>query len=324
MTELYTGGGLSTEAEQSLAKAPEDVIDANIRACGDLVRQLKSEKATKDKIKAEVDVLLKLKKIFKDATSKDWKPDNAAKKTATPPPTAAVVIEHYTGGGLTPAQEKELETAAAEALDMKIKNCGDLIRKLKSDKVDKSQIQLEVSVLLKLKDAFKKRTGQDWKPAAAPDQAKPEASKKVVTEKPQPQKAEGEKSDKQLKREAKKAEKQAKKAQHKSEASSTSDQSSQQQNDSSETSAVDVSVGKYGIAQMNQSQSKSNLHLIDDFAILTEKLAGQTVWVRARLHTSRAKGKQCFFVLRQQQYTVQCIAYVSEEVSKQMIKFIAQ
>ena len=35
-------------------------------------------------------------------------------------------------------------------------------------------------------------------------------------------------------------------------------------------------------------------------------------------------GKQCFFVLRQQQFTVQCIAYVSEDVSKQMIKFISQ
>ena len=115
---------------------------------------------------------------------------------------------------------------------MKIKNCGDLIRKLKGEKVDKSQIQLEVNVLLKLKDAFKKRTGQDWKPAA--DQAKPDAwgKKVVVTEQPQSQKAEGEKSDKQLKREAKKAEKQAKKAQHKSEASDQS--SSQQQNDSSE------------------------------------------------------------------------------------------
>jgi hypothetical protein len=35
-------------------------------------------------------------------------------------------------------------------------------------------------------------------------------------------------------------------------------------------------------------------------------------------------GKQCFFVLRQQHNTVQCIAYVSEHVSKQMIKFISQ
>ena len=316
MTELYSGGGLTAEAEQNLANATEDVIDANVKACGDLVRQLKAEKADKDKIKAEVDVLLKMKKIFKEVTGKDWK-QVAESKKASPPP-APVVVESYTGGGLTPAQEKELETAAAEALDMKIKACGDLIRKLKGDKAGKAQIDSEVQVLLKLKGAFKKRTGQDWKPA---EQAKkPETAKKVE----QPVKAEGEKSDKQLKREAKKAEKQAKKAQHKSEGSSAANAGDQSNQQSTNESGEDVSVGKYGVAPMNQSQSKSSLHLIDDFAILTEKLAGQTVWVRARLHTSRAKGKQCFFVLRQQQFTVQCIAYVSEEVSKQMIKFIAQ
>lgn len=57
--------------------------------------------------------------------------------------------------------------------------------------------------------------------------------------------------------------------------------------------------------------------------VLNAKLKDQDVWVRARLHTSRAKGKQCFFVLRQQHCTVQCIAYVSEFVSKQMVKFIS-
>ena len=158
------------------------------------------------------------------------------------------------------------------------------------------------------------RTGQDWKPESKPAETKKEA-KKPVEEKP---KDDGEKSEKQMKREAKKAEKQAKKAQHKGESSTQS----QQQNEAD--SGEDVSVGKYGVAIMNQSQSKSSIHLIDNFAILTEKLAGQSVWVRARLHTSRAKGKQCFFVLRQQQFTVQCIAYVSEDVSKQMIKFISQ
>ena len=35
-------------------------------------------------------------------------------------------------------------------------------------------------------------------------------------------------------------------------------------------------------------------------------------------------GKQCFFVLRQQQKTAQAIAFVNEATSKQMIKFIAQ
>eukprot|EP00096_Caligus_rogercresseyi_P013967 TRINITY_DN652_c0_g1_i2.p1 TRINITY_DN652_c0_g1~~TRINITY_DN652_c0_g1_i2.p1 ORF type:complete len:449 (-),score=162.21 TRINITY_DN652_c0_g1_i2:308-1654(-) len=51
--------------------------------------------------------------------------------------------------------------------------------------------------------------------------------------------------------------------------------------------------------------------------------ADQVVWVRARLHTSRAKGKQCFCVLRQQEFTIQCVAFVSESLSKQMVKFIS-
>lgn len=46
------------------------------------------------------------------------------------------------------------------------------------------------------------------------------------------------------------------------------------------------------------------------------------VWVRGRVHTSRAKGKQCFLVLRQQSSTVQCVLAVNENtVSKQMVKF---
>lgn len=54
---------------------------------------------------------------------------------------------------------------------------------------------------------------------------------------------------------------------------------------------------------------------------LTKKIAGKPVWVRARLHTVRARGKQCFIVLRQQEFTVQVILCVSENVSKQMVKF---
>ena len=99
-----------------------------------------------------------------------------------------------------------------------------------------------------------------------------------------------EKSDKQLKREAKKAEKQAKKAQHKS---SNEDQNADsQQGGGLEESGEDVSQGKYGIAQMNQSREKPEFRFIEDFSILTEKLDNQTVWIRARLHTSRAKGTQ--------------------------------
>jgi len=86
--------------------------------------------------------------------------------------------------------------------------------------------------------------------------------------------------------------------------------------------APDVSKGLYGTREMNQSKDKPNtvLSLVKDLGV---KLNEKTVTIRGRLHTSRAKGKQCFFVIRQQQVTVQCIAYVSDKVSKQMIKFIA-
>jgi len=223
------------------------------------------------------------------------------------------MADSYNGGGLTPEQVAELDNAAAEALDSKIKNCGDYIRKLKAEKASKEQITEEVNVLKLLKSKYKNKTGEEWKPDNAPAAPKKEKKEPVKTEAP---KADGEKSDKQLKREAKKAEKQQKKAEHKSE---KGDQNQQQSGDD----GVDVSEGKYGVAQMNQSREKPDIRLIENFSILTEKLDNQLVWVRARLHTSRAKGKQCFFVLRQQQYTVQCISYVSEEVSKQMIKFIA-
>merc|ERR1719326_271767 len=73
---------------------------------------------------------------------------------------------------------------------------------------------------------------------------------------------------------------------------------------------------------MNQSKTKPDTvitHIGDLGVALNEK----TVNIRGRLHTSRAKGKQCFIVLRQQASSVQCLVYVSDAVSKQMVKFAA-
>ena len=78
----------------------------------------------------------------------------------------------------------------------------------------------------------------------------------------------------------------------------------------------------YGNAPLNQSQEKLNKKVYK-VSELGSNLIDQKVWVRGRLHTSRAKGKQCFFVLRQQQYTVQCLVAVSEAVSKAFVKFAA-
>ncbi len=57
---------------------------------------------------------------------------------------------------------------------------------------------------------------------------------------------------------------------------------------------------------------------------VNETLAKQTIWVRGRLHTSRGKGKQCFIVIRHQSATIQAIICVNENVSKQMVKFVAK
>ncbi|XP_044000946.1 aspartate--tRNA ligase, cytoplasmic isoform X1 [Aphidius gifuensis] len=120
-------------------------------------------------------------------------------------------------------------------------------------------------------------------------------------------------SKKALKKQQKEAEKAAKKAQHKAQ--------SQVQEDVKETE--DFSVGRYGQPAMIQSTEKHQDRKFVDVKSLDEKLQDVTVWLRGRLHTSRAKGKQCFIVLRQQSSTVQGIASVNEKISKQMVKFIA-
>lgn len=120
-------------------------------------------------------------------------------------------------------------------------------------------------------------------------------------------------SKKALKKQQKEAEKAAKKAERKA-------QNQPQQELSQEE---DISVGKYGDTGLIQSKEKYAERKFTGIKNLTPTLENQTVWLRGRLHTSRAKGKQCFIVLRQQSYTVQGLAAVNEKTSKQMIKFIS-
>ncbi|XP_071565940.1 aspartate--tRNA ligase, cytoplasmic isoform X1 [Temnothorax nylanderi] len=121
-------------------------------------------------------------------------------------------------------------------------------------------------------------------------------------------------SKKALKKQQKELQKAVKKAERKV-------QSYSQQESTNETE--DVSVGKYGQMDMIQSKERFEDRKFTEIKNLNKNLENQTVWLRGRLHTSRAKGKQCFIVLRQQSYTVQGLAAVNEEISKQMIKFIS-
>jgi len=277
-------------------------LNQQVAAQGDVVRKLKADKADKSEIDAAVKVLLQLKADFKAATGQDWKPGMAA-KAASPAAKA---------GSPGPAPELSKQVAAQ----------GDVVRKLKGDKAEKSEVDAAVKILLQLKADYKAATGQDWKPGPAGNtdnkaakQGKADAAKTESGDG-------GEKSKGQMKKDAKKAEKAAKRA---------ADKVNKQQGEGgAEEDGPDVSQGKYGVEQMNMSRQKNVKQIIavkdikvKDADKLSEDGSKKLIWIRGRLHTSRAKGKQCFFVIRDQQETVQCLAYVNDVVSKQMIKFIA-
>ncbi|KAL4229305.1 Aspartate--tRNA ligase [Mactra antiquata] len=124
---------------------------------------------------------------------------------------------------------------------------------------------------------------------------------------------EGQLSKKALKKQQKDAEKAAKKAQYKKQDGKENEPKGDDK---------DVSEGCYGDLVMIQSRERIDRKI---YALkeLTSDLADKKVWVRARLQTSRSKGKQCFFVLRQQKWTVQGLIYVGDKISKQMVKFVA-
>ncbi|XP_014778677.1 aspartate--tRNA ligase, cytoplasmic [Octopus bimaculoides] len=121
-------------------------------------------------------------------------------------------------------------------------------------------------------------------------------------------------SKKALKKQQKEAEKAAKKAAYKEQ----NKKADQQPVDNEE----DFSKDLYGNLPLIQSAEKINRKIVD-VKDLTPQIADTKVWIRARLQTSRSKGKQCFFVLRQRYWTVQGLIAVGKETSKQMVKFAA-
>ena len=116
------------------------------------VRELKSAKAEKATVDAEVKALLALKAEFKKATGQDWKPGMSLPAAAAPAPAAG-------GDGA--------------ALSQQVAAQGDKVRQLKAAKADKATVDAAVKVLLALKADYKTATGQDWKPGAAPAPAAP-------------------------------------------------------------------------------------------------------------------------------------------------------
>ncbi|CAB4055469.1 DARS [Lepeophtheirus salmonis] len=298
-----TGKDWKPDIEMGGSSAGEsggDQLSLQIKEQGDKIRDLKSSSAEKSLITAEVQVLLKLKGEYKSLMGKDWDPK--ASSSGSKSGDAPVVLVY------TP-----------DILNLKITQCGDFIRKLKTNKSPKEEVDLEVSNLLFLKQVYKKKTGNDWKPKGADQSTESKKEKKSAQP---PPKADGEKSEKQLKREAKKADKKAKVAEIKGANNTNNNSEGKSSSNEEANDGPDVSKGYYGKRPMIQSVDKPDIQLTP-IKILSPKLSDQIIWMRARLHTSRAKGKQCFCVLRQQEFTIQCVAFVSENMSKQMVKYIS-
>ncbi|XP_053239099.1 bifunctional glutamate/proline--tRNA ligase isoform X6 [Podarcis raffonei] len=146
-------------ADASHAAAPASVEDhlalySKVSAQGDAVRELKSKKAAKEDVDAAVKQLLALKAEYKEKTGQDYKPGN--------PPVAAVQ-----------AQPSKCEAASATHLDSKslydkVAEQGEVVRKLKAEKVPKDKVDEAVKLLLSLKAEYKEKTGQDYKPGQLP------------------------------------------------------------------------------------------------------------------------------------------------------------
>ncbi|KAG7167154.1 Bifunctional glutamate/proline--tRNA ligase-like [Homarus americanus] len=132
-------GGSSADTGQSLLIAIKDR--------GDKIRQLKSTKADKNVVMAEVEILKQLKKDFQDATGIEWKPDVVI-------PSSAPVL----------AATASVAGKNAVEIHSQIKSQGDIVRNLKASKADKDAIKQAVDLLLELKNEFKTATNVDWKP----------------------------------------------------------------------------------------------------------------------------------------------------------------
>ncbi|KAF9174392.1 aspartate--tRNA ligase dps1 [Mortierella sp. AD011] len=88
------------------------------------------------------------------------------------------------------------------------------------------------------------------------------------------------------------------------------------------SAAVDYSKDFYGKKPMNQSDSRPGLKH-ERLSDINASRAGEKVWIRARVQTSRPTGnKMCFFQLRQNSSTIQgLVVFNDSTISKQMVKF---
>ncbi|XP_036950879.1 bifunctional glutamate/proline--tRNA ligase isoform X2 [Acanthopagrus latus] len=141
-----------TPVKGSPAPAPAGLYD-QVAEQGEMVRKLKTEKAPKDQVDAAVKQLLALKAEYKQQTGQDYKPGQA------PSSPAQTQSKSSTAQSSSSPQAQKLFSEVAQQ--------GELVRKLKSEKAPKDQVDEAVKTLLDLKTKYKTLTGEEYKPVAA-------------------------------------------------------------------------------------------------------------------------------------------------------------
>merc|ERR1712226_198157 len=179
--EFKTATGMDytpQNAEKLLAAKPEpipsaspaasntDDLDQKIAAQGEKIRNMKSQRASKDQIQPEVNILLDLKAQYKQATGNDWKPKPAKVSSPTVDKSKPAPDNKSTSSNV--ATSNASASSATADLDAKIAAQGEKVRTLKAQKSSKEDVKPEIDILLDLKAQCKQATGADWKPNAAP------------------------------------------------------------------------------------------------------------------------------------------------------------
>ncbi|XP_078085886.1 bifunctional glutamate/proline--tRNA ligase [Mustelus asterias] len=121
---------------------------------GEVVRELKAKKASKEEVDAAVKGLLSLKAEYKQQSGIEYKPGKPPTSTSSPVPVS-----------------KTSDSTIGKVLYDKIYQQGEVVRKLKADKAPKDKIDEAVKTLLALKADYKQKTGQEYKPGKPPSAA---------------------------------------------------------------------------------------------------------------------------------------------------------
>jgi aspartyl-tRNA synthetase len=198
-----------------------------------------------------------------------------------------------------------------EEILSQIESKGNEIKSLKIAKPPtlKEDLAPLVAELLALKITYKEVTGEDFDP--------PKEKKKEKNEDANEEKKEGP-SKKELAKAAKKAEKLTKRAEAR--AADGENQPSEEKKDAEDTDPQFLHL--YGDYPVIQSTTNTDT-VYKEVGDLSEDDVGFNIWVRARIHASRAVGKGSFLILRQKIDSVQAVMFQGKSVPKAMVKYSA-